>query len=67
MFNASVAAKFLAWELIIKNNRMRQYWHFWVVFLRGTTVDVTECWRAMYDEIKVLGKGMNKERCEVLV
>jgi hypothetical protein len=40
---------------------------FWVVFLRGTTVDVTECWRAMYDEIKVLGKGMNKERCEVLV
>ena len=40
---------------------------FWVVFLRGTTVDVTECWRAKYDEIKVLGKGMNKERCEVLV
>ena len=40
---------------------------FWVVFLRGTTVDVTECWRAMYDEIKVSGQGMNKERCEVLV
>ena len=40
---------------------------FWVVFLRGATVDVTECWRAMYDEIKVSGQGMNKERCEVLV
>ena len=40
---------------------------FWVVFLHGTTVDVTECWRAMYDEIKVSGQGMNKERCEVLV
>lgn len=40
---------------------------FWVVFLRGTTVDVTECWRAMYGEIKISGEGMNKERCEVLV
>ena len=40
---------------------------FRVVFLHGTTVDVTECWRAMYDKIKVSGQGMNKERCEVLV
>lgn len=40
---------------------------FGIVFLRGTTVDMTACWQAMYDEIKVSGQGMNKERCEVLV